>query len=222
MQLGLFSGIYIRNGRACKSSRLTLGEGPQVSGPIASVAPAAAPSPNWYVCSTRREQSSSSPSGTAVIFVTNSATSAQTLTPTPALAPVERLRLGTMTVGVSSSKPAFTPTRSTALRIPPALSTVTGRNSKLAPLLKVPIVLVPRVSARVEVKGLKGGCTYNVILETFCPNRVISRPTPSSSLMWIPLLMSISASTLRTKSTEKTTPMNKSSLADIPMGVSDE
>ena len=108
------------------------GAGPHECVPTASVAPAFAPRSIEYSSTTCRAQSSLSVE--AVTFVTNFATSAQTPVSMPALnltgnLPMER-------VVVSSSKPERTPRRRTAVRMVLAPTRVTGRNSKLPPLLR--------------------------------------------------------------------------------------
>jgi hypothetical protein len=111
-----------------------LGVGPHVCSPIASVAPAFAPSSIEYSSTTRSSQMLPLPAGAAVTLVMNCATSAQT----PASRPVLKSRRypSTVSVGVLNSKPAFTPTRRRAVSTTPALWIVTGRNSKLPPLLE--------------------------------------------------------------------------------------
>jgi hypothetical protein len=111
-----------------------LGVGPHVCFPSASVAPAFAPSSIEYSSTTRSSQMLPLPAGAAVTLVMNCATSAQT----PASRPMLKSRgyPSTVLVGVLNSKPAFTPTRRSAVSTTPALWIVTGRNSKLPPLLE--------------------------------------------------------------------------------------
>jgi hypothetical protein len=110
------------------------GVGPHVCSPIASVAPAFAPSSIEYSSTTRSSQLLPLPAGAAVTLVMDCATSAQT----PASRPVLKSRWypSMVSVGVLNSKPAFTPTRRRAVSTTPALWIVTGRNSKLPPLLE--------------------------------------------------------------------------------------
>jgi hypothetical protein len=111
-----------------------LGVGPHVCSPIATVAPAFAPSSIEYSSTTRSLQLLLSPAGAAVTLVMNCATSAQTPASRPVLKP--RGYPSTVSVGVPNSRPAFTPTRRRAVSTTPALWIVTGRNSKLPPLLE--------------------------------------------------------------------------------------
>jgi len=111
-----------------------LGVGPHVCSPMASVAPAFAPSSIEYSSTTRSSQMLPLPAGAAVTLVMNCATSTQTPTSRPVLK--SRGYPSTVSVGVLNSRPAFTPTRRRAVSTTPALWIVTGRNSKLPPLLE--------------------------------------------------------------------------------------
>jgi len=111
-----------------------LGEGPHVCSPIASVAPAFAPSSIEYSSMTRSSQILPLPAGAAVTLVMNCATSAQTPVSRPVLKSRECPSMASL--GVLNSRPAFIPTRRRAVSTTPALWTVTGRNSKLPPLLE--------------------------------------------------------------------------------------
>lgn len=112
-----------------------LGVGPQVRSPIASVAPAFAPSSIEYSSTTRSSQMLPSPVGASVTLVMNCATSAQTLAPSPVLK--ERSSaISANSWGVPNSKPTLAPTRRMAVSTVSALWTFTGRNSKLPPLLE--------------------------------------------------------------------------------------
>jgi hypothetical protein len=111
-----------------------LGVGPHVCSPMASVAPAFAPSSIEYSSTTRSSQMLPLPAGAAVTLVVNCATSAQTPTSRPVLK--SRGYPSMVSVGVLNSRPAFTPTRRRAVSTTPALWIVTGRNSKLPPLLE--------------------------------------------------------------------------------------
>lgn len=111
-----------------------LAVGPHVWSSIASVAPAFAPSSSEYSSVTPSSQMLLLPEGAAVTLVMNCATSAQTAASMPVLKLRENPSM--VLVGVLNSKPAFAPMRRRAVSTTPALWIVTGRNSKLAPLLR--------------------------------------------------------------------------------------
>jgi hypothetical protein len=101
----------------------------------ASVAPALAPRSKVYSSMMCSSQLVPLPAGAAVTFVTNCATPAQTPATMPALKPSEMSAM--VSVDVLISRPAFMPTRRRAVRTAPEVWIVTGRNSKLPPLLKI-------------------------------------------------------------------------------------
>jgi hypothetical protein len=109
------------------------GVGPHVWVSKATVAPAFAPTSSVYSSTTRSSQSLPVlpvPPGLVVTLVTNCATSAQM----PAVRPALKLK-SPMLSGVPNSTPTFAPTRRTAVSTISGLEIVTGRNSKLPPVL---------------------------------------------------------------------------------------
>jgi hypothetical protein len=129
-----------------KSGTWVLGVGPHVWSSIASVAPALAPRSMVYSSTTCTSHLGPLPAGAAVTLVINCATSANTAATTPALK--SRGMPAIVSLGVLISRPALMPMRRSAVRTAPGVWIVTGRNSKLPPLLKRLLVIGKRIGKK--------------------------------------------------------------------------